>query len=60
MKIKVEIVDEEHASILTKYISIESYKHAKEHHVNSSILEEMADSMINEIKWELENLKHKK
>ena len=58
MKIKVEIVDDELKTILTKYISEESYKHAKEYHV-TSILEEMADDMLLDIKWELEKLKNK-
>jgi len=58
MKIKVEIVDDELKTILTKYISEESYKHAKEHHV-TSILEEMADDMLLDIKWALEKLKNK-
>ena len=58
MKIKVEIVDAELKPILTKYISEESYKHAKEYHINS-VLEEMADDMLLDIKWELEKLKNK-
>jgi hypothetical protein len=62
MKIKVEIVDNELNPILTKYISEESYRHAnkiaKDHHV-TSILEEMADGMLRDIKWELEKLKNK-
>lgn len=58
MKIKIEIVDNEHNSILTKYISEESYKHAKEYHV-TSVLEEMTDSMLTDIKWELSKLKDK-
>jgi hypothetical protein len=57
MKIKVEIVDDELKPILTKYISEESYKHSKEHHV-TSVLEEMADDMLLDIKWALEKLKN--
>jgi hypothetical protein len=59
MKIKVEIVDNELNPILTKYISEETYKHAKEYPINGSMLESMADEMLIDIKWELEKLKNK-
>jgi hypothetical protein len=56
MKIKVEIVDDELNTISTKYIDVENYQHTKEFHVES-VLEEMADEMLLDIKWESEKLK---
>ena len=62
MKIKVEIVTDELESfninnvITTKYIDVENYQHTKDFHVES-VLEEMADEMLLDIKWEEEKLK---
>ena len=61
MKIKVEIVTDELNTIelntiSTKYIDVENYQHTKDFHVES-ILEEMVDEMLLDIKWELEKLK---
>ena len=56
MKIKVEIVTDELNTISTKYIDVENYQHTKDFHVES-VLEEMADEMLLDIKWkETENL----
>ncbi len=54
MKIKVEIVTDELNTILTKYIDVENYQHTKDFHVES-VLEEMADEMLLDIKWKRES-----
>ncbi len=59
MKIKIEIVDDQLNPISdsdTKYIDVENYQHTKEFHMNS-VLEEMADEILLDIKWRLEKLK---
>ncbi len=55
MKIKVEIVDNELKSIsndYVKYIDVESYQHTKDFHTES-VLEEMVDDILLDIKWDL-------
>jgi hypothetical protein len=62
MKIKIEIVDDELKSISTDYVSyidLKSYEHAKEFHTES-VLEEMADEILIDLKLELSKLKTKK
>jgi hypothetical protein len=59
MKIKIEIVDDQLNPISdsdTKYIDVENYQHTKDFHTNS-VLEEMADEILLDIKWRLEKLK---
>jgi hypothetical protein len=59
MKIKVEIVDNELKSMsndYVKYIDVENYQHTKDFHMKS-VLEEMADDILLDIKWDLEKLK---
>jgi hypothetical protein len=59
MKIKIEIVDDQLKSIsknYIKYIDTEHYQHTKGFHVKS-ILEEMADDILIDVKWDLEKLK---
>jgi phosphate uptake regulator len=55
MKIKIEIVDDELKSIsndYVKYIDVENYQHTKDFHTES-VLEEMADDILTDIKWDL-------
>jgi hypothetical protein len=62
MKIKVEIVNDELETlninnvITTKYIDVENYQHTKEFHVES-ILDEMVNEILLDVKWEEEKLK---
>ena len=59
MKIKIEIVDDEIKSIsndYVKYIDVEQYQHTKDFHTES-ILEEMVDDILIDIKWDLEKSK---
>jgi len=59
MKIKIEIVDDQLKSISNdyiKYIDVENYQHTKDFHTES-VLEEMADEILIDIKWDLEKLK---
>jgi len=61
MKIKVEIVNDELETInidnviTTKYIDVMNYQHTKEFH-KESVLEEMIDEILLDIKWEEEKL----
>jgi hypothetical protein len=59
MKIKIEIVDDQLNSISNdyiKYIDVMNYQHTKDFHIKS-VLEEMADEILIDIKWNLEKLK---
>ena len=61
MKIKIEIVDDELKSISNdyiKYIDVENYQHTKDFHTES-VLEEMTDEILLDIKWDLEKSKVK-